>query len=74
MIRKKFSIEPFNVRGLTSNMKNELLNKVSMFVDVDVDVCCLQEPKIKNGVDMNNGNNLLMFSNRKVSLWLWFFD
>ena len=44
MTRKKFSIGTFNVRGLTSNIKKELLNK-----DIEklcVDVYCLQETKI----------------------------
>ena len=58
MTRKKFSIGTFNVRGLTSNIKKELLNK-----DIEklcVDVCCLQETKIKKGFDINISNNRLI--------------
>ena len=43
MTRKRFSIGTFNVHGLTSNIKKELLNK-----DIEklcVDGCCLEEIK-----------------------------
>ena len=48
----------FNVCGLASNIKEELLNKG--IEKLCVDVCCLQETKIKKGVDINISNNHLI--------------
>ena len=49
MKSKKFNIGTFNVRGLTSDIKKESLNQD--IEKLNVDVCCLQETKIKKGID-----------------------
>ena len=58
MKSKKFSIGTFNVRGLTSDIKKELLNQD--IEKLSVDICCLQETKIKKGIDINIKNNRLI--------------
>ena len=48
---KELNIATFNVRGLTKGFK-----KVNLVTDLErykVDLCCLQETKIKNGCDIN---------------------
>ena len=48
-----FSIRMFSVRGLTKTEKQEQLAR-----DIDrynLDVCCLQEAKIKDGLDVDIG-------------------
>ena len=47
----KFSLGSFNVRGLTKEYKQEQLTH-DMF-KYKLDICCLQETKIANGVDTN---------------------
>ena len=58
MKSKKFNIGTFNVRGLTSDIKKESLNQD--IEKLNVDVCCLQETKIKKGIDINVKNNRLI--------------
>ena len=51
--RKELTIRTFNVRGLAKEEKQELLAQ-----DIDnykIDVCCLQETKIKDGRDITIG-------------------
>ena len=51
--RKELTIGTFNVRGLAKEEKQKLLAQ-----DIDnykIDVCCLQETKIKNGRDITIG-------------------
>ena len=51
--RKELTIGTFNVRGLVKEEKQELLAQ-----DIDnykIDVCCLQETKIKDGRDITIG-------------------
>ena len=48
--QKEFSVATFNVRGLTKDLK-----KTNLSTDIDrynIDLCCLQETKIKNGCDV----------------------
>ena len=49
-----FSLATFNVRGLSKeNKQNQLARDIEKY---NVDICCLQEVKIKEVVDKNVGN------------------
>ena len=51
---KEFNIGTFNVRGLMKEQKQEFLAR-----DIDnynLDVCCLQETKIAEGIDQDIGD------------------
>ena len=48
---KEFNIGSFNVRGLSEETKQKSLAKDMM--KYNVDVCCMQEMKISNGIDIN---------------------
>ena len=61
---KEFSVATFNVRGLTQDLK-----KVNLATDLDrynVDVCCLQETKIKDGIDCNISSQSSKNSHRLI--------
>ena len=66
-----FSVATFNVRGLNDNKKKEDLS-----IDIDrykVDVACLQECKIKDGIDEEiNGKRLYVFPTVESSYGLGF--
>ena len=48
---KNFTIGTFNVRGISKPEKQEQLARdVTKY---NLDVCCLQETKIKDGIDVN---------------------
>ena len=49
--RRTFNIATFNVRGLSEDTKQQSL--VSDVIKYNVDVCCLQETKIKDSKDVN---------------------
>ena len=53
-----FSLGTFNVRGLTQEYKQQQLSKD--MARYRVDVCCLQETKIKDGIDTMVGNHRLI--------------
>ena len=48
---KNFTVGTFNVRGLTKTTKQQQLARD--VTNYKLDVCCLQETKIKNGIDVN---------------------
>ena len=54
----EIKIGSFNVRGLNSNLRKELLNED--LIKYDLDIICLQETKIQNGTDINIGNSRLI--------------
>ena len=57
--KEQFSIGTFNVRGLTSQSKQDALSQdVNNY---EIDICCLQETKIidSNDYDTTNGNRLI---------------
>ena len=53
-----FNLGSFNVRGLSSDLKKELLSRD--LERLKIDVCCLQETKIRNGEDINIRNDRLI--------------
>ena len=56
-----FSVGTFNVRGLSDDQKKE--NLVKDMKKYNIDICCLQETKIKEGSDkMINGYRLITVS------------
>ena len=55
-----FNVCSFNLRGLNSDIRKDQL--AQDLVNYKIDVLCLQETKISNGVDQNiRGNRLLCF-------------
>ena len=59
MEMENFSLGTFNVRGLCDDSKKESL--ASDLEKYKLDVCCVQETKIKNGLDITtkNGHRLI---------------
>ena len=55
---KAFKLGTFNVRGLTEEHKQELLHED--LKKYRLDVCCLQETKIKTVLDVNLTISLLI--------------
>ena len=56
--RHKFSLGSFNVRGLTKQYKQEQL--AHDMINYKLDICCLQETKITNGMDININDHRLI--------------
>ena len=56
--RKKISIATFNVRGINSNIKKHQLDQD--LIKYKIDIICLQETKIREGVDINLQNSRLI--------------
>ena len=54
----KFSLGSFNVRGLTKRYKQEQLTYD--MVNYKLDICCLQETKLTNGMDININDHRLI--------------
>ena len=59
MIENNFNIGTFNVRGLSTKAKKSSLKKdIERF---NLDVCCIQETKIKKGTDINLDKDRLIY-------------
>ena len=55
---KELNIAMFNVQGLTAKQKQKAL--VRDMKDYKIDICCIQETKIKDGIDKNIKNYRLI--------------
>ena len=61
---KNFNIATFNVRGMTNNHKKYQL--VKDMVRYNVDICCLQETKIQEGINVDiNEHKILTFESKQ---------
>ena len=58
-MKKELKTEIFNVRGLVDEHKQNLLNQD--LNNYHLDVCCLQEMKINQDLDINLANSTLKF-------------
>ena len=58
MTFENLTIASYNVRGLTDKLKKAQLSKDLKFYDVDV--CCVQETKITEGIETNIRNYRLI--------------
>ena len=56
--RYKLSLGSFNVRGLTKQHKQE--QPSHDMINYKLDICCLQETEITNGMDMNINDHRLI--------------
>ena len=63
--KRIFSIGSFNVRGITGNTKQKQL--IRDICKYNVDICCLQETKIKNEIDIKiNEKQIITFGTDKM--------